>query len=81
MSGVGKAEIPLSTAAIVMGGNVRVGLEDNLFMPDGSPSINIRLVEKIVAIAWEVGREIASPDEARAILSLDPNKKDRVLRS
>ncbi len=79
VSGVGKAEIPLSTAAIVMGGNVRVGLEDNLFMPDGSPSSNIRLVEKIVAIAWEVGREIASPDEARAIMSLDPNKKDRII--
>lgn len=81
VTGVGKTEIPLSTAAIVMGGNVRVGLEDNLFMSDGSPSSNVRLVEKVVAIAREVGREIASSDEARSILSLDPNKKDRILRS
>lgn len=81
VTGVGKTEILLSTAAIVMGGNVRVGLEDNLFMPDGSPASNIRLVEKVVAIAREVGREIASPGEARSILSLDPNKKDRILRS
>lgn len=80
VSAVGKTEIPLSTAAIVMGGNVRVGLEDNLFMPDGSPASNIKLVEKVVAIAREVGREIASPAEARAILSLDPNKKDRLLK-
>ena len=81
VSGVGKTEIILSTAAIIMSGNVRVGLEDNIFMPDGSPSSNIKLVEKVVAIAREVGREIASPDEARSILSLDPNKKDRILRS
>ncbi len=81
VSGVGKTEIILSTAAIIMGGNVRVGLEDNIFMPDGSPSSNVKLVEKVVAIAREVGREIASPDEARSILSLDPDKKDRILRS
>jgi 3-keto-5-aminohexanoate cleavage enzyme len=80
-TGIGKTEIPLAAAAIAMGGNVRVGLEDNLFMPDGSPASNIRLVEKVVAIAREVGREIASPDEARSILSLDPDKKDRVLSS
>ena len=80
VSGVGKTEIILSTAAIIMGGNVRVGLEDNIFMPDGSPSSNIKLVEKVVAIAREVGREIASPDEARSILSLDPSRKDRILK-
>jgi 3-keto-5-aminohexanoate cleavage enzyme len=62
-----------------MGGHVRVGLEDNLHMPDGSPASNVRLVEKVVAIAREVGREIADPAEARRILSLDPQKKDRIL--
>lgn len=79
VAGIGKAEIPLATAAIVMGGHVRVGLEDNLFLPDGSAATNPRLVEKIVRIARETGREIASPDEARRILSLDPARKDLIL--
>lgn len=79
VAGVGKFQIPLATAALVMGGHVRVGLEDNSRMPDGSLASNLLLVEKIVRIAREVGREIAGPDEAREILSLDPAKKDRIL--
>jgi len=79
VAGIGKAEIPLSVAAIVMGGHVRVGLEDNLYMPDGSHASNPLLVEKIVRIAQEIGREIATPDEARFLLSLEPNHKDRIL--
>jgi 3-keto-5-aminohexanoate cleavage enzyme len=78
VAGIGNAEFPLAAAAIVMGGNVRVGLEDSLHLPDGSPASNPRLVEKIVAIAKEVGREIADPQEARAILSLNPEFKDRI---
>jgi 3-keto-5-aminohexanoate cleavage enzyme len=81
VTGIGKAEIPLATAAIVMGGHVRVGLEDNTYMPDGSPATNPKLVEKIAAITREVGRDIASPDEARSILSLNPDYKDRILSS
>jgi 3-keto-5-aminohexanoate cleavage enzyme len=79
VAGIGKAEIPLSAAAIAMGGHVRVGLEDNLYLPDGSLASNPLLVEKIVRIAREIGREIATPDEARSILSLDPDGKDRIL--
>ncbi len=79
VAGIGKAEIPMAAAAIVMGGHVRVGLEDNLRMPDGSPATNPTLVEKVVAIAREVGRDIASPAEARRILSLDPGRKDSIL--
>ncbi len=79
VAGIGKSEIPLATSAIVLGGHVRVGLEDNLFMPDGSPASNPLLVQKIVRIAREVGREIATPDEARSILSLNPAFKDRIL--
>jgi 3-keto-5-aminohexanoate cleavage enzyme len=78
-AGIGNAEIPLATAAIVMGGHVRVGLEDNLYMTDGSPASNPLLVEKVVRIAAEVGREIATPEEARSILSLNPAYKDRIL--
>lgn len=77
-TGIGKTEIPLAAMAIAMGGHVRVGLEDNLFMPDGQPASNARLVEKVTAIARELGREIASPDEARAILSMNPAWKNRI---
>ena len=79
VAGIGTAEIPLTTAAIIMGGHVRVGLEDNLYMPDGSPASNPLLVEKVVRIAKEVGRPIATPEEARSILSLNPAYKDRIL--
>jgi len=81
VAGLGPREIPLATAAIVMGGHARVGLEDNAKMPDGSVASNPALVEKIVTIAGEVGREIATPAEARRILSLDPVLKDRILSS
>ena len=79
VAGIGKAEIPLASAAIAMGGHVRVGLEDNLYLPDGSPASNPKLVEKVVAIAKEIGREIAGPDETRSFLSLNPQFKDRIL--
>lgn len=79
VAGLGAREIPLATAAIVMGGHARVGLEDNARMPDGSVATNPALVEKIVSIAGEVGREIATPEEARQILSMDPAIKDRIL--
>lgn len=79
VAGIGKAEIPLAVAAIAMGGHVRVGLEDNLYMPDGSPASNSKLVEKVVAIAKEIGREIAGPEETRSLLSLNPQFKDRIL--
>jgi 3-keto-5-aminohexanoate cleavage enzyme len=79
VAGIGKAEIPMAAAAIVMGGHVRVGLEDNLHMPDGALATNPGLVETVVSIAREVGRQIATPEEARRILSLDPRLKDRIL--
>ncbi|HVO83079.1 MAG TPA: 3-keto-5-aminohexanoate cleavage protein [Syntrophobacteria bacterium] len=79
VAGIDRTEIPLATAAIIMGGHVRVGLEDNLYMPDGSPARNPLLVEKVVRIATEVGRTIATPEEARSILSLNPAYKDRIL--
>ena len=79
VAGIGKVEIPLATAAIAMGGHVRVGLEDNLYLPDGSPASNPKLVDKVVAIAKEIGRDIAGPDETRTLLSLTPQFKDRIL--
>jgi len=60
-------------------GNVRIGLEDSIYMPDGSLATNVAQVEKIVRITREIGREIATPEEAREILSLNSSHKDRIL--
>jgi len=79
VAGIGKAEIPLATAAIAMGGHVRVGIEDNLNLPDGTRATNVQLVERVAAIAGMMGRDLASPEDARRILSLDPDRKDRIL--
>jgi 3-keto-5-aminohexanoate cleavage enzyme len=70
VSGIGRSQIPMAVAAIVMGGHVRVGLEDSMYLPDGSLASNLRLVEKVVAIAREIGREIADASEARKLLTL-----------
>ena len=71
------AEFNLATLSIMMGGHARVGLEDNIFIEKGVlAKSNAELVEKVVRIARELGREIATPDEARAILGL--KGKDKV---
>ena len=79
VAGIGQAELPLATAAIAMGGHVRVGIEDNLQLPDGTLATNAQLVEKVAAIARLMGREIASPEDARRILALNPRHRDRIL--
>jgi len=79
VAGIGRAELPLAAAAVAMGGHVRVGIEDNLLLPGGTPATNAQLVEKVVSIAKMMGRDIASPADARRILSLNPNHKDRIL--
>ena len=71
VSGVGKSEFQMAALAIVMGGHVRVGLEDNVYIEKGVlAKSNGELVEKVVRLAKELGREIATPDEAREILGL-----------
>ena len=70
-TGVGRSAFTLAAPAIVMGGNVRVGFEDNLYLSRGVKArSNGELVEKVVRLSRELGREIASPAEARAILGL-----------
>ncbi len=70
-SGVGRAEFPMVTMAILMGGHARVGFEDNIYLSKGvMAKSNGELVEKVVRLAKELGREIATPDEARKILGL-----------
>jgi len=71
VTGIGKSEFLLAAAAIAMGGNVRVGFEDNIYLEKGVlAKSNGELVAKVVRIAKELGREIASPAEARKILGL-----------
>lgn len=71
-SGVGSCQFGLAGAAITMGGNVRVGFEDNIYVEKGVlADSNGRLVEKAAAMAKILGREIASPEEARRILGLN----------
>jgi 3-keto-5-aminohexanoate cleavage enzyme len=68
---VGLSEWPMITAAIILGGNVRVGFEDNIYLSRGVPAkSNAEMVEKAVRIARELDREIASVEEARKILGL-----------
>jgi 3-keto-5-aminohexanoate cleavage enzyme len=69
--GIGRAAFDMATASIIMGGNVRVGFEDTLYIEKGVlAESNGQLVEKVVKIANILGREIATPDEAREILSI-----------
>ncbi len=71
VAGVGRFEFPLAMAAIIHGGHVRVGFEDNVYLSKGVlAKSNGELVAKVVRMAKELGREIATPTEARRILGL-----------
>jgi len=71
VAGIGRNEFSMAACAIIMGGHVRVGFEDNVFMEKGLlAKSNGELVLKAVRLAKELGREIATPAEARAILGL-----------
>lgn len=76
VSGIGKSQVQMLTMAIAMGGHVRTGLEDVLIYDykTGEKATNAMLVERIVNIAKAVGREIATPDEARKLLCLPTQK-------
>ncbi|MER3439615.1 MAG: 3-keto-5-aminohexanoate cleavage protein, partial [Chloroflexota bacterium] len=71
--GIGRAQLPLGLAAMAMGGHVRTGLEDNLYYHKGQlATSNAQLVSRLVRIAGELGRPVATPNEAREILGLPP---------
>ena len=71
VAGIGRHELPLATMGILLGGHVRVGFEDNVYYGRGQlAESNAQLVERIVRVAKELGREIATPDEAREILKI-----------
>lgn len=69
VAGIGRFQLPLAVHAILMGGHVRVGLEDNIYYTKGQvASSNAQLVERIVRLAKELGRPVATPEEARQSL-------------
>ncbi|NPV69818.1 MAG: 3-keto-5-aminohexanoate cleavage protein [Firmicutes bacterium] len=71
VAGIGRAELPLAVASVVSGGHVRVGFEDNIFYSKGRlANSNAELVARVSRVAAEVGREVATPDEARRILGI-----------
>ncbi len=74
VTAIGRKEIwPLHRRAAELGGDLRTGLEDTIYLPDGSRAAsNGELVAALVACAGEAGRPIASPAEARAALGLTP---------
>ncbi len=71
-AGIGRYQLPVNMAALVMGGHVRVGLEDNVYYDYQSKTLatNQSLVERIVRLAGELGREIATPAYIRGRLGL-----------
>ena len=71
-TGIGSFQLPINVAALVEGGGVRVGLEDNIYYDHERRDLatNRRLVERVVRIAGELQRSVATPAEAREMLGL-----------
>jgi 3-keto-5-aminohexanoate cleavage enzyme len=75
-SGIGPFQLPLTTLALLMGGHARVGLEDNLYYSRGRRfQDNAEAVKRVVRIAGELNRRIATPAETRALLGLPAKPK------
>ncbi len=75
VAGIGRHQLTLGTIALAMGGNVRVGFEDNIYYRKGQlAKTNAELVARIVRIAQELDRPVATPSQAREMLHLDRYK-------
>jgi len=68
--GISRMQMPMAAAAVAMGGNVRVGLEDNLFLDRGVLATNAQLVERVIGIIERMGARVLTPQEARNKLKL-----------
>ena len=68
--GIGRMEMPMVAQAILLGGNVRVGLEDNLYLDKGVLATNAQLVGRAVEIIERLGARVVGPEEARQQLGL-----------
>jgi uncharacterized protein (DUF849 family) len=69
--GIGRMQMPMVAQAVLLGGNVRVGLEDNLYLDKGVYASNADLVERAATIVTLMGAKVLSPDEARAKIGLE----------
>jgi uncharacterized protein (DUF849 family) len=74
--GISRAQFPIVAQSVILGGHVRVGLEDNLYLAKGTlaPS-NAALVKRAVSIVESIGAEVATPDETRSLLGLARREK------
>ncbi|MBI2265576.1 MAG: 3-keto-5-aminohexanoate cleavage protein [Armatimonadetes bacterium] len=71
VAGMGRDELPMAVGAILLGGHVRVGLEDNIYYSRGVlAESNAQLVARVARISADLGRELAGPGEARKILNM-----------
>lgn len=68
--GISRMQMPMAAAAVALGGNVRVGLEDNLFLDRGVLASNAQLVERVVGLIERMGARVLTPREARVKLGL-----------
>lgn len=75
--GVGKTQFPMVAITIALGCHVRVGMEDNLYLEKGKlAESNAQFVEKVVRIAKEMGREIATPQQARKMIGISETPRN-----
>jgi 3-keto-5-aminohexanoate cleavage enzyme len=70
VAGIGRWQLSMTTTALMLGGHVRVGLEDNIYYVKGKRAANHEFVARTVKLAESLQREVASPDDAREILKL-----------
>ncbi len=68
--GISRMQMPMVAQAVLLGGNVRVGLEDNIYLDKGVLASNGMLVERAVEIVERLGARVVGPDEARGLLHL-----------
>lgn len=75
--GIGPLQLPITTLSLIMGGHIRVGLEDNVYYRRGElAESNAQQVERAVRIVHELNREVATPAEAREMLGLSQTPKE-----
>ncbi|WP_404900545.1 3-keto-5-aminohexanoate cleavage protein [Priestia filamentosa] len=75
---IGKSHLPILFATLALGGHLRVGMEDNIYYEKGKlAKSNVEFIERAKRIATELGKEIATPDEARQMLRLKEKSSRR----